>query len=129
LSLEPHLVGGEHCLDVVGQRRHPGQALGREIGAGDDRFHLRMRLRGRDVDADDPRVRHRGPQYGEMQHARELDVVDVLAEAPDEPGILLAEHPAVTERLLVVVDKGFGWAGRRGGHAGLPAVSGCAPSG
>ena len=28
LALEAHLVGGQHGLDVVGQRRHPGQARG-----------------------------------------------------------------------------------------------------
>ena len=36
LALEAHLVGGQHGLDVVRQRRHPGQAQRLEVLAGDD---------------------------------------------------------------------------------------------
>ena len=42
-------------------------------------------------------------QDRQVQHARQLHVVDVPALAADEPGVLLAEHPAVADRLLVVV--------------------------
>ncbi len=44
LALEPHLVGGQHRLHVVGQRRHPGQALLGEVGTGHDGLDLRMCL-------------------------------------------------------------------------------------
>ena len=47
LALEADPVGGEHGLHVVGQRRHPGQSLRGEVGAGDDGLHLRVRLRRR----------------------------------------------------------------------------------
>ena len=47
LVLEPHLVGGQHRLHVVGQRRHPGEVLCGEVGAGDDRLDLGVRLRRR----------------------------------------------------------------------------------
>ena len=38
-----------------------------------------------------------------MQHPGQLDVVEVAALAADEPRVLLAQHPAVADRLLVVV--------------------------
>ena len=57
LALEAHFVGGEYGLDVVRQRRHPGEALRGEVGAGDDGLHLRVGLRGADVDLDDAGVR------------------------------------------------------------------------
>ena len=38
-----------------------------------------------------------------MQHAGQLYVVDVATAAAHEAGILLAEHPAVADRLQVVV--------------------------
>ena len=69
LALEAHPVGGEHGLDVVGQGRHPGQALLGQVGAGDDGLDLGVRLGGADVDADDVRVRDRRPQDREVQHA------------------------------------------------------------
>ncbi len=69
LALEADLVGGEDGLDVVGQGRHPGQALVREVGAGDDGPHLRVGLRGAGVDAEDLRVRDRGAQDRQVQHA------------------------------------------------------------
>ncbi len=49
LPLEAHLVGGQHGLSVVRQRRHPGQpALGKHR-AGDHRADLRVRLGGAGV--------------------------------------------------------------------------------
>ena len=69
LALEADLVGGQHRLHVVGQRRHPGQALLRQIGARDDRLDLRMCLRRCDIDAGDPRVGVRRAQDGQVQHA------------------------------------------------------------
>ena len=57
LALETHLVGGQHRLHVVGQRRHPGQTLLGQVGTGDHRLDLRMCLCGSDIDADDAGVR------------------------------------------------------------------------
>jgi hypothetical protein len=37
-----------------------------------------------------------------VQHAGQLDVVDVPAAAADEPRVLLAQHPAVADRVLIV---------------------------
>jgi hypothetical protein len=51
-----------------------------------------------------------------VQHAWQLNIVDVIAAAPDEAGILLAQHPAVPAGLLVVVG-GIFWAQFDGGHA------------
>ena len=95
LALEAHLVGGQHGLHVVGQRRHPGQALLGQVGAGDDRFDLRMCLGRSHIDADDAGVRIRRAQDRQVQHARQRDVVDVVAAAPDESRVLFAQHPAV----------------------------------
>ena len=104
LALEADLVGGQHRLHVVGQGRHPRQSLFRQVGAGHDGLDLRMRLCRSGVDAHYAGVRERRTQHRQMQHAGQLHVVDVVAPAPDEPGILLAQHPAVAARLLVVVD-------------------------
>ena len=134
LALEPHLVGREHGLHVVGQGRHPGQALRGQVGAGDHRLDLGVGLGGARVDADDLGVGDRRAQDREVQHALELDVVDVLAHAADEARVLLAEHPAVAERGLVVVGVLEVLAvgrrpGRRSvGHDALPAVSDSAGS-
>ena len=103
LALEADPVGGQHGLHVVGQRRHPGEALLGQVGAGDDGLHLGMGLGGADVDADDVRVRDRRAQDREVQHARQLEVVDVPAHAADEARVLLAQHPAVADGVLVVV--------------------------
>ena len=119
LALEPHPVGGEHGLHVVGQGRHPGQPLFRQIGAGHHGLDLRMCLRRRDIDAVDLRVGVRRTQDRQVQHAAQIDVVDVVAAAPDEARVLLAEHPAVAARLLIVVGLIVGrWrTGLCSGHA------------
>src|SRR5262249_51632909 len=99
LALEPHLVGGQHRLDVTGQCRHPGQPALLEHRARDDRPDLRVRRGGGGGDADDARVRERRPEHGEVEHAGQLDVVAEVSLAPDEAAILLAEHPAVPTHL------------------------------
>ena len=65
-------------------------------------FTSRVRLGRRLVDADDPGVRHRRAEDGEVQHAGQFDVVAVFAEPAHEAGVLLAEHPTETARLVVV---------------------------
>jgi hypothetical protein len=94
LPLEAHLVGGEHGLGVHRQRRHPGEAQARERLAGDHRLDLGVGLGGRGVDGDDAGVRERAAQHGPVQHAGQVDVVDVAALAAYEAGVLLALHPA-----------------------------------
>ena len=122
LALEADLVGGQHRLHVVGQRRHPGQAALGEHRAGDDQLHLRVRLGGADVHAHDPPVGDRRAEDRQVQHAGQLDVVDEAALAADEPRVLLAQHPAVAHRLAVVVDElgGHGWSS-------TVTTSGCRP--
>jgi hypothetical protein len=96
LTLEPHLVGGQHGLPVPGQGGHPGQVpLGQGL-AGDDGPHLGVRLGGQGVDGQDPGVRVRAAQHRAVQHAGQAHVVDVVALAADEPLVLLAQHPAET---------------------------------
>src|SRR6185295_11428250 len=49
-----------------------------------------------------------------------LDVVAVVALAAQEARVLLAQHPAVADRLQVVVLKVLGGTFPDGGHDGLP---------
>ena len=123
LALEPHLVGGQDRLHVVGQRGHPGEVQRGEGLAGDDGLDLGVGLGGGDVDADDAGVRDGRAQDREVQHARQLDVVDVVALAAHEARVFLAQHPAVADRLLVVVLELADRTVLDGGHAGLPAAS------
>ncbi len=99
LTVEAHLVGGEHRLGVVRQRRHPCQPERVEDGAGDDGFDLRVGLGRRRVDRDDPGVRVRAAQDRAVQHAGQVDVVDVVAPAAQEPDVLLARHAAEPDRV------------------------------
>ena len=125
LALEAHLVGGQHGLHVVGQRGHPRQALLGQVGAGDHGHHLGVRLGGADVDAHDAGVGHRRAQDRQVQHPGELDVVAVLAHAAHEARVLLAEHAAVADRLLVVVVEAVERTGVEGGHDAPPTLTGC----
>ena len=126
LALEPHLVGGQHGLHVIGQGGHPGQALGGEIGAGDDGLDLRMGLGGADVDAVDRGVGVGRAQDRQVQHAGQLHVIDIVAAATNKARILLAQHPAVAAGLLVVVG-GVVLRDRTlyGGHACASSLFGC----
>ena len=111
LALHAHLVGGQHGLGVAGQGRHPGQVvLGQQL-AGDDRHHPGEGLGGRGVDRVDPGVGDRAAQDRHVQHARQVDVVDVVAPALEEAVVLLAldapAQPALGRVLF--------------GHLGLPS--------
>ena len=96
LVLEQDLAVGEHHLDVARERRHPGeidalQVLGGENG--DDAGHgLGL---GR-VDLDDARMGVARAMEVAVQHARKLDVVDVIAAPLGEAHVLdalaLAAH-------------------------------------
>ena len=91
LSLESHLVRGQHRDDVVREGRDPRQVQRLQQGAGDHGLDLRMRFRGRGVDRHDPRVCVRAAQHGPVQHAGQLDVVDIGAAAAEETRVLLAD--------------------------------------
>jgi hypothetical protein len=103
LALHPDLVGRQHRLGVARERRHPCQVVLGEQLAGDDRDHAGERLRRRGVDRIDPGVRQRAAQDRHVQHAGQLDVLDVVAPALQEPGVLLAldalSQPALRLRL------------------------------
>ena len=101
LVLEADLVGGQHVLHVGRQRRDPGQVEALEVLAGEHGVDLRVLQGGRRVDRDDPRVGERAAQHGAVQHARQLDVVDEVAVAADQPRVLLALEPAVADRALL----------------------------
>ncbi len=98
LALEPHLVGGQHRLGVVGQRGHPGQVAGRHHVPGEHQVHPGDVPRPAGVDPGDPRVRERAAQDLHVQHAGQVDVVGVVALAADEPAVLdpltARAHPA-----------------------------------
>src|SRR5690606_569429 len=68
-------------------------------------------LGGRGVDRGDAGVGERAAQDRPVQHAGELDVVEVAAPAPQEPGVLLAQHPAEAD--------GVAGGAAGGGGAGL----------
>ena len=90
LALVADLVGGEHRLRVAGERRHPREVVRGHQLAGDDGDHTRQRCSRRRVDRRDARMRVRAAQDLHVQHPRQDDVVDVVALAADEAGILLA---------------------------------------
>ena len=88
LALEAHLVGGQHGLGVVGQRRHPGQVAGRHHLAGQHQVHAGDLPGPAGVDRLDPGVGQRAAQDLHVQHAGQRDVVGVVALAADEPAVL-----------------------------------------
>ena len=120
LALEAHLVRGEDRLDVVGQRWHPGQAFGGQVSPGDHGLDLGVGNSRAGVDPHDPGVGHRRAQDGEVQHPRQLHVVAVVAQAPDEAGVLLAQHASVADGFLVVVLEAVERPVLHGGHERAP---------
>ena len=113
LPLEAHLVGGQHGLRVVGQRRHPRQVEGLKHCAGDHRVHARQRFGRRGIDRADSRMGVRAAQDGAVQHARQVDVVDIVALPTQEAHVLLARHPTEAHRIAGWADGCLGG----GGHA------------
>ena len=88
LTLEPHLVGGQHGLGVVGQGRHPGQVPGRHHLAGQHQVDPGDIPGLAGVDRLDPGVRQRAAQDLHVQHARQGDVIGVIALTADEAVVL-----------------------------------------
>ena len=94
---ERHLLVGEqdllvrqHRLHVAGQRRHVVQVQGLQVVGGEDGVHARQRLGLADVDALDPGVAVGAADEVAMQHPRQADIVDIVALALDQAGVLLA---------------------------------------
>ena len=88
LVLEQHLAVGQHHLHVARQGRHPGeidalQVLGRQHGE-----HARHLQRLRLVDRFDAGVRVGRAHEIAVQHAGQLQIVDVIALALGEADIL-----------------------------------------
>ena len=96
LVLEQHLAVGQHHLHVAGQRRHPGEVDGLQRLGGDHREHARHLQRLLGVDRLDARMGVRRADEIAMQHARQLQVVDIVALALGEADVLdalaLAAH-------------------------------------
>mmetsp|Transcript_1089 Transcript_1089/g.2920 ORF Transcript_1089/g.2920 Transcript_1089/m.2920 type:complete len:772 (+) Transcript_1089:648-2963(+) len=91
LHLEVHLLVGQHRGHVTGQRGHPVQLERLEVVGSQHRVHAGDGERGRLVDALDAAVRDRRTHDVHVQHAGHLDVVDIVALALNEAGVLLAQ--------------------------------------
>ena len=84
LVLEQDLAVGQHHLHIARQRRHPGELDGLQVLGGQHRDDAGQRLGLRRVDLDDPRMAVARAVEVAVQHAGQLDVVDVIALALDE---------------------------------------------
>ena len=117
LVLKQHLAVGQHHLHVAGERRHPGEVDGFQRLGGehrDDAGHGRG-LGG--VDLLDAGVRVRRADEVAVEHARQFQIVDVIALALDEADVLDALAPAAHAFEL------FGAFGGGGGHVVHSAAS------
>ncbi len=88
LVLEQHLLVGQDRLHVAGERRHVVQIERLEVGGGQDRLDARHLERRLLVDPLDPRMAVRRADEVAEQHAGQLDVVDIVALALGEAGVL-----------------------------------------
>ena len=78
----------------MGEHADPRRDHFRKLGAGDDRDHARRLFRLRRRDVFDPRMRMRRTHEGDMGHARQHDVADILAAALGEPRQIGPRHRA-----------------------------------
>ena len=96
LVLEQHLAVGQHHLHVAGQGRHPGEVDGLQRLGGDDREHARHFQRLVAIDRFDARMGMRRADEIAVQHARQFQVVDIVALALREADVFdplaLAAH-------------------------------------
>ena len=96
LVLEQHFPVSEHHLHVARESRHPGEIDAFQILGGQDRQNARQRFRLGRVDLDDSSVAVARAMEIAMQHARQLDIVDVvpfsLREAHVLDALALAPH-------------------------------------
>ncbi len=94
LTLEAHLVRRKDSLDVIGERGDPRQIQRLQILAGEHGANAWTRERFARVDGENPRVGNRRAQDRPVQHAREHDVIRVLALSTHETRVFLALQPA-----------------------------------
>ncbi len=87
------LRGGLQALEM-GQHADPGRDDLGEFRAGDDGDHARRLLRRLGLDRLDARVRVRRAHEGDMRHARQGDVADILPAPLREPLQVRARHRA-----------------------------------
>ena len=113
LALKANLVRGQNCLGVVRQGWHPSQTQTLEILTGDNCHNTGELKRSRGVDRVDLCVCEWAAQDCSMQHARQVDVVYVVAFTTDETNVFLADHAAETDG----VSGCAGWDVFNGGHA------------
>ena len=88
LVLEEDVVLGEHRLHVAGERRHVVEAERLEVGGGQHGEHAGQRLGLRRVDRLDPRMGVGRADDVAVEHAGQLQVVDVVALALREADVL-----------------------------------------
>ena len=88
LALEQHLAVGKNHLLVTSQRRHPVQAQRLEIGRGQHGMDTRECQRLFGVDCLHPRMRIWRADEVTEQHARQLQVVDIIALTLGETCVL-----------------------------------------
>jgi hypothetical protein len=117
LILEQHLAVGEHHLHVARERRHPGEVHGFECLGGQHRDHAGDGGRFRGIDLLDTGVRVGRAGEVAVEHARQLQIVDIVALALDEADVLdaLAAAAHALEFLCAL--------GRCGGHVVHSAAS------
>ena len=88
LVLEQHLAVGQHHLHVAGQRRHPGEVDGFQRLGSNHRQHAGHLQRLFRVDRFDARMSVGRADEIAVQHARQLQIVDIIAFALGEAGVL-----------------------------------------
>ena len=109
------LLGVAHVAARVRGAQHAGLNRQRRVGQhGVDARHSQC---GRGIDAVDLRVPKRGAYEGSVQHAGQLEVVDVATLARDELAVFLAEYGIAD----AAAGESFG-----GRHAQLLAISSAA---
>ncbi len=75
-----------------------------------------MGFRGAGVDGDDPGVGVGAAQDGAVQHAGQVEVVDVVTLPADEAGVLFAGHTPEAERVAGRAAGDVGGGGFGGSH-------------
>ena len=115
---------GQHHLHVARDGRHPVQLVALEVLAGDHGEHARDLEGLRRVDRLDRGVGVRAADDVEPEHARQDDVLDVLALAADEPRVFLA-----LDRMAHAPDFRGGLRLQLGGHQATPSVVSAATTG
>ncbi len=81
-------------LDALEMREHadPGRNHLRKLGAGDNRDDARSSARLLGFDFYNPRMRMRRAHEGDVHHARQHDVADILAAALRQPRQIRPRH-------------------------------------